>query len=304
MGLPPPSITSAGKASARAHIMVVLAGAAPARTCTVALRPSLPFAAAGARFAGGGRGDGENGGGSARLAGAAMYTALRRPAAPAFKNSPFPSYGGAAVLCLARRADGEGDGDRGVGEGGAGAGDDDHGDGGAGAGGDGHGDGGDHSNAKKDYALNNGKGTEGAPAGDVGAGGDTEGAGAGKACNFNKGTDAAAAASGGGGHPADQACWEPMSLRWAFVQGLVTVFVLGFSLYIAFKIWFDMMVRKLAATYLNGEEIRILMSEAVKGVIWHATEPRNPVVRWKKMHQRNKFCVCGLLYFCCLYLLC
>jgi hypothetical protein len=78
--------------------MLVLAGAARART--VALRPSLPFVAMGARFAGGGReagaGHGEHAGGGAWLVGAAVYAALRRPAAPAFKNSLFPSYRGAA----------------------------------------------------------------------------------------------------------------------------------------------------------------------------------------------------------------
>ncbi|CAN6203034.1 unnamed protein product [Urochloa humidicola] len=232
---PPPIASAGGKASARGGLVVARAGAAPARTGTVAaLRPSsLRFPAAGARFAGGGRCGGERGGGGgARLAGAGVDTGLRRPAAPAIKMSPFPSYGGAAVLCLARRADGG----AGAGVEGDGAGGDDHGGGGVGAGGDncnakkgcalnhlnvkdtegaaavGGGGSGDDC-AKKGSAFDHGKGMEGAPAGDVGAGGDMGGAGAGlhrrnagKAGNFTN-VPGAPAAGGGGSDRADQAFW-------------------------------------------------------------------------------------------------
>ncbi|KAF0899974.1 hypothetical protein E2562_025917 [Oryza meyeriana var. granulata] len=146
----PLAISSAGRPSARARLVVVLAGAAPARTATVPLRPLFPSAATAGRFARGGRGDGKlGGGGGARLAGPGIYTALRRPTSKN-KNSPFHSSGGAAVLCLARRAFGEGDGD----DGDAGAHRVDGNTEGAGAGGD-------HHNAEKACDLTKDKGTEG-----------------------------------------------------------------------------------------------------------------------------------------------
>lgn len=104
MGLPPSSISIAGKAYARARLVVLLPGAAPARTGAVSLRPSLPFAAEGARFSGGGRGDGDQEGGAAELAGVAICATLRRPAAPAFKKPSFSSYGGARLAGRAMHA--------------------------------------------------------------------------------------------------------------------------------------------------------------------------------------------------------
>ncbi|CAL5078356.1 unnamed protein product [Urochloa decumbens] len=305
MGLPAPPTSSVGKESARAHLVVARAGAAPAwaRTGTVsaALRPSsLPLAAAGAaRLGGGGRGGGERGGGGAsRLAGAAVYTSLRRPVAPAIKASPFfPSYGTTAVLCRARHAGIEGDGERGAGAGGEGDGD---GGGVEGAGVDDHGNGGDGYNGKKDCAFDQGKGAEedprSAPAGGGGAGGDRRNAE--KAGNFAKVPDAEeASGGGGGGDRAHQACWERMLLRWALIQGVVTVFLLGFSVYIAFMLCFDTIVRKVATKYLKDDELRMLVAEAVKDVSYRVTEPINPIVQWKKLSKNKKLSVyCGVLY--------
>jgi hypothetical protein len=130
----------------------------------------FPFAAAAARFAGGGRGDSYlGGGGGARRAGAGIYTALHLPSR---KVPPFASSGGGAVLCLPRRADGVDLGDEDVV---AGANED--GDGGVGA------SGGDRCIAKKH------------------GNGDSEGAAAGVDQRH------AEKASSRGGNRADHACW-------------------------------------------------------------------------------------------------
>lgn len=103
MPLPTPSTDGP---SARARLVAAMAGATPARTATVVW---FPFAGAAGRFAGGSRAcfklGGGGGGEGARLPVEGICTALRRPTSQN-KNS----YGGAALLCLARRADGEGDG--------------------------------------------------------------------------------------------------------------------------------------------------------------------------------------------------
>ncbi|CAN6170058.1 unnamed protein product [Urochloa humidicola] len=181
MGLLPTPISSAGRPSARAHLWVLLAGAAPARSAMMIPTKSVPAAA---RFDRGCGGHGEQGGGGARIAGAGISTSLRRPAAPgpALKISPFPSSSGASVLCLSRRGNGVHHGyggDDGV------------------AGGD---------RANKGVTFCHGKGGEGAPpAGGVGGDGRgyTGGAGAGEDAD----KAAAAGAGGGGGHCADQGLW-------------------------------------------------------------------------------------------------
>ena len=91
-----------------ARLVVLLAGAVPARTVRMLPVKSILFVVVPTRFAGGRRrrGDGELGGGGVRLArGSVVYAgALHRSPS---KHPPFPSSGGAAVLCLAQRADGD-----------------------------------------------------------------------------------------------------------------------------------------------------------------------------------------------------
>jgi hypothetical protein len=173
MGLPlVQAISSASSPSSCARLTALLAGTAPARRATARMAPvkEFPFAAAAARFAGGGRGDSDlGGGGGARRAGADIYTALHLPSR---KVPPFASSGGGAVLCLPRRADSV---DLGDGDVVAGANED--GDGGVGA------SGGDRCIAKKH------------------GNGDSEGAAAGVDQRH------AEKASSRGGNRADHACW-------------------------------------------------------------------------------------------------
>jgi hypothetical protein len=76
------------------------------------------------------------------------------------------------------------------------------------------------------------------------------------------------------------------------VQALVTVFVLGCSSFIAFKLWFDTAIQKL----LKDEQMRILVAEAIQGIVWHATnKPINPVEQWQKMSTRDRFVYGGII---------
>ncbi|KAG2628883.1 uncharacterized protein LOC120701492 [Panicum virgatum] len=218
---------------------------------------SIPYVVVPARFAGGRRrGDGYlGGGGGARLAGSSIYAgALHRSPS---KNPPFPSSGGAAVLCLARPADGVGD---------------------------------DHPNNKKVCAFTDAKDAEAAPAG--GGGGGDQTAIHDLAPSYLQELKRVFLL-----RLFKISSWGLIlclgySVVYVTVKNLLVKYLNGDVVYAHLYAF----IKKLVVAAMKDQEIREVVSATIIDIVPRSLEPINPVLQFRELSQVRFCCYCGFIY--------